>query len=160
MELVLLSDHPSVIDQVANWYFQQWGVSHPRTSLVKIKQTLAQFALTSAPPILLLARDKYDFVGAAQLKSHEMAAFPDYEYWLSGVYVDSAYRNTQVMSLLIEGILEKARDLGIDKIYLKTEKLDGGHYRALGFRPLKTLSENGRNILIMEALMMPNKASM
>jgi len=159
MELVLLADHPNVIDKVASWYFKQWGDNHPEASLASVRQTLSQFTHKSAPPILVLARDKHDFVGAAQLKLHDMAAFPEYEYWISGVYVDLAYRNTQMMSLLINAVLAKARELGITHLYLKTEKLDGGHYRALGFKSLKTLNDNGRRILIMEARVIPVKVS-
>jgi len=155
MELVLLADQPNVIDKVASWYFKQWGDNHPGESLASVRQTLTQFTQKTAPPILVLARDKHEFVGAAQLKVHDIAAFPEYEYWLSGIYVDIAYRNTQVMSLLIKAVLEKARELGIRRLYLKTGRLDGGHYRALGFKSLKTLSDKGRRILIMEARVVP-----
>lgn len=152
MELVVLSDHPSAIDQVAAWYFKHWGHAHPDTNLSRVKETLIQFIQNSAPPILVLARDKHDFIGSAQLKIRKLALFPDYKFWLSDIYVDPAYRQSQVMALLINKVIEKAHELEIRRLYLQTVKLDGGRYKAFGFNALKIQEQQGRKFLLMEVI--------
>ena len=83
-------------------------------------------------------------MGAAQLKYREMAeTFPDYEHWLGGVYIAPEYRGRAIGSALADEIARRAPYCGLETLYLQTERLDGGLYRELGWKPVTRVKVHG-----------------
>lgn len=84
MELILLAEDPSAYKQVAFWYFEHWLSDVPGMTIEKIETKLAGYINRDQAPLLVLAKDGGELLGAAELKIREMDIYPNYEYWIGG----------------------------------------------------------------------------
>jgi GNAT superfamily N-acetyltransferase len=151
MDFVLLADAPEALDTVAVWYFEQWCRDSGRYSLDQVKQKLAKANSSLGAPMLVVARESGVLVGAAELKIREMPVFPDYEFWLGGVYVAEHARGKGLASALVNEVLGRAKQAGIRRLYLQTEDLSGGVYLRHGFTALQQTESYGGKVLVMVA---------
>lgn len=151
MELLLLADAPSAAGVVASWYFDEWCRDSGRFTQGQVLAKVMAATQVDRAPLMVLARQAGEWVGAAELKIREMAIFPEYEYWLGGVYVVEKARGQGVASLLVTEILSRARRAGISKLYLQTENLTGGVYCRHGFKAVEEVNDKGVHVLVMVA---------
>ncbi len=106
MEFSLLADEPDAASTVARWYFDEWCRDTGRHSIeFVIKNVTASLNKVTAPLIVLCKIDGL-LVGAAELKTREMETFPDYEFWLGGVYVHKDFRGRGVGAGLLSQVSE------------------------------------------------------
>ncbi|MGU5793554.1 hypothetical protein ACV1DW_12020 [Aeromonas hydrophila] len=84
MELVLLADAPSAAGVVASWYFDEWCRDTGRCTQEQVLAKVTAATQVDRAPLMVLARQAGEWVGAAELKIREMAMFPEYEHWLGG----------------------------------------------------------------------------
>lgn len=154
MKFELLADNPDVIPKVARWYLDEWG-SVAGESMEDSIARVASCSGRETAPLMVLAKadDKAsdEVVGAAQFKLREMDIYPDYEFWLGGVYVDGGARGRGVASGLVREVLARARAAGVERLYLQTEELSGGLYLRSGFEPLEEVDYKGHRVLVMVA---------
>jgi len=150
MRFEFLVDRPAAIDSVSRWYFEEWGRLNSKASVEEIAKKISQSMNRDKPPLLLLAVEGSRVVGAAELKYREMDIYPDREHWLGGLFVVPQYRGSGIGSKLIEKIALLAEEFGIRKLYLQTERLDGGLYPDHGWEPLETVSYKGTEVLVMQ----------
>ena len=149
MEFLLLADRPEVIPKIASWYFEQWGRARGST-LDRAEQRLQSFLNRDRIPLIILAVDGDEILGAAQLKFREMDIYPEREHWLGGVYVPEAHRGKSVASTLVREAIRQAQALGVEQLHLQTEALDGGLYARLGWTPRERVNYKGNEVLVME----------
>ncbi len=150
MQIEYLADYPDAVAIVARWYFDEWGSREEgltfEFALERLKKNLRKDQL----PISLIGRSPDSrVIGVAQLKIREMARFPDREFWLGSVYVDAAERGNGVARLIVEKVIQIAKDFKITEIWLQTDQLDGGLYKQLGWNIVEQVEHKGRNIAIM-----------
>ncbi|WP_438863969.1 GNAT family N-acetyltransferase [Neptunicella sp.] len=150
IHLALLADYPAAIPTIARWYYLQWGQSNPSSNLTAIEQDVATYLQSVTPPLLVLAKEGEQILGAAQLKIREMDIYPDKQYWIGGVYVIETARGQGLARLLVNDLLQRAKQAGITKLYLQSEQLDGGIYAKAGFQLLETVIYNGHEVVVME----------
>ena len=79
-----------------------------------------------------------------------MDIYPELEHWLGGVYVAPDYRRRGIAKLIVEESKNVARMLGVQKLYLQTEYIDGGIYSQLGWKLVDKLIYNNVNVAVME----------
>ena len=151
MEYSLLADDPSAADTVVTWYFDQWCRDTGRYSEDFVRQQVVSSTNRDKAPLMVLAKAHGQLVGAAELKIREMANYPQYEFWVGGVYVDEPYRGQGIAAQLVREVMARARVAGIEQLYLQTEALTGGLYAGLGFRPLEQADSKGVQVVIMVA---------
>ncbi|MBG9995969.1 GNAT family N-acetyltransferase [Pseudoalteromonas sp. NZS127_1] len=147
MEIVYLADHEDQIPKVAEWYFEEWGhlLENP---LDNIFVSRLQSCLNKTKfPLVILAIDGEELLGAAQIKLNQMSIYPNKELWLAGIYVEPKYRGNNVAASLIKRIQEIAITLRVETLHLQTEDLSGGLYAKLGWKPDECV--NFRNIDVM-----------
>ncbi|WP_166377424.1 GNAT family N-acetyltransferase [Pseudoalteromonas sp. Z9A4] len=147
MEIVYLADHEDQIPKVAEWYFDEWGhlLENP---LDNIFVSRLQSCLNKTKfPLVILAIDGEELLGAAQIKLNQMSIYPNKEHWLAGIYVEPKYRGNNVAASLIKRIQEIAITLRVETLHLQTEDLSGGLYAKLGWKPDECV--NFRNIDVM-----------
>jgi GNAT superfamily N-acetyltransferase len=137
MQFISLSEAPHLLPQVARWYFDTWGRHLPGMSLDDEQVRLEVYLQQDELPLLLLAIQDQQLVGAAQLKFHERTERPERLHWLGGVYVCQAQRGHGLAARLIEEVMSRGRGFGVRDVYLQTERDDGGLYRRLGWKPLE-----------------------
>ena len=132
----LLAERPQEIPRVAQWWCDEWGLPSRHSSFDEYVRELRSL-VPGTLPIHLLAIQAGSAIGVATLKvkiDHPMIL--GQTHWLSGVYVDQSWRRRGIASLLCSEILEIARSRGVDRVYLQTERLDGGLYAVLGWTPV------------------------
>ena len=150
MEFILLADDPLAYKEVANWYFEQWLSNVPDMTVGRVESKLATYTNRDKAPLLMLAKLDGELIGAAELKIHEMDIYPDYEYWIGGVYVKSSERGKGVAARLVQEVIGQAKMFGIKKLYLQTEKLDGGIYSKVGFSLIEQVDYKGHYVSVMQ----------
>ena len=151
MEFILLADEPNAYKQVARWYFDQWLANIPDMAIDKIETKLSSYVNRDKAPLLVLAKSKGELIGAVELKIREMDIYPDYEHWIGGVYVKDQERGNGVATKLVQEVVMQARRLGVEKLYIQTEKLDGGIYSKEGFSLIEQVLYKGHYVSVMQA---------
>jgi GNAT superfamily N-acetyltransferase len=150
MELKFLADNENSIPILANWYFDEWGHLRKGNTLAKVAEKLYDYLNTDKIPLIVLAIDDGEILGAIQLKYREMDIYPEKEHWLGGVYVSENHRGMGIAKNMIRKVISIATEFGVYKLYLQTERLDGGLYRYLGWQPIEQVNYRGVNVLVME----------
>ena len=107
-------------------------------------------------PIAVLALDGDAPVGVAELKEHEMLSlYPDHTPWLGSVFVRPESRGRGIASQLASQIAALAESRGATRIFLQTERLDGGLYARLGWQPVEQVTYRGQQVLLMVKRLQP-----
>jgi GNAT superfamily N-acetyltransferase len=150
LEFIYLAERPEALLTVASWYFDEWGHFHPGRTIDDTRERLKGTLNIDQIPFILLGLKDEKVVGAAELKYREMAdIFPEKEHWLGGVYVAAEHRGNGIGLRLAEEITTRAPEYGVDKLYLQTERLDGGLYSRLGWQPEQEVDNHGIQVLVM-----------
>ena len=150
MEFEYLAENTEVIPTLANWYFSEWGHIEKGNTLENVTEKLHGYLQIDAIPLIILAIDEGEILGAAQLKYREMEIYPEREHWLGGVYVSEKHRGNNIAKKIIVRVISDAKKLGVKTLYLQTENKSGGLYRRLGWIPLEQVNYRGIDVLVME----------
>ena len=152
MQFKYLADYQEEIPVIARWYFNEWGHRVEENSAEELNQKLHQYLNRDKIPCIRLAidSDNKSIAGVAQLKFYEMDIYPERKHWLGGVFVPIKYRGRNIATDLVNNLSELAQSVGVSTLYLQTEKLDGGLYKRLGWKPLEQVEYKGAHVLVME----------
>ncbi|NRB50915.1 MAG: GNAT family N-acetyltransferase [Saprospiraceae bacterium] len=150
MELEYLADHPELLPTVAQWYFEEWGYLSEEKTLEQDIQRLQIYLNRDQVPLMLLAIEEGELLGAAQLKFREMSIYPEKEHWVGGVYVAEAHRGKGIARQILLALITLAKSLEIETLFLQTEHLDGGLYGRMGWTPIEQVNYHGIEVLVME----------
>lgn len=150
MRLDYLANKPEFVPILANFYFKEWGQIESERTLDSEIENIQGYLNTEEVPLILIATDKDELLGAAQLKFREMSIYPDKEYWLGGVYVSENHRGKGIAKQMIQELISIAGKLNIKKLYLQTESLDGGLYRQMGWKPIEKVKYKNSDVLVMQ----------
>ena len=150
MKLEYLADHPELLSTVAQWYFEEWGYLSEEKTLEQDIQQLQIYLNKDKVPLMLLAIQDGEPLGAAQLKFREMSIYPEKEHWVGGVYVAEAHRGKGIARQILVELIAIAKSLKIETLYLQTEHLDGGLYGRMGWTPIEQVNYRGIDVLVME----------
>ena len=149
MEFVCLADRPDAVDRVARWYFDEWARLRPGAGIERVVAKLEDSLNRDRLPLVVIAVDNGEVVAAAELKFREMDIYPEREHWLGGVYVAEEHRGTGMATALVERAARLAEELGVEVLYLQTERADGGLYARLGWQPLEQVTYRGVHVRVM-----------
>lgn len=150
MEFIYLADQEEALPVVAEWYYRQWGKEHGMESVKESEKILSGYLNRDDIPLVMLAWEKGELLAAVQLKYYEMDIYPNKEHWLGGVFVPEKHRGRKIARKLVKHATEFAKSHGVDILYLQTEKLNGGLYKELGWKPIEKVGYRGKNVLVMK----------
>lgn len=150
MEFVYLADYPAALPIVAKWYYNEWGKQHGVDSVIKSEEILADYLNRDSIPLMILAMEEDEILGAVQLKYYEMDIYPNKEHWLGGVYVPAKHRGRKIAGKLVLFASNIAKFHGVDILFLQTEKMDGGFYKHLGWEPIEKINYRNKRVLVMK----------
>ncbi len=150
MVIDYLANQKKHIPQLAEWYFSEWGYLSEEITYASIIDKLSEYLNTDEIPLILVAIEQDQLVGAAQLKIREMSIYPDKEHWLGGVYVREDYRGQEIAKMIVENIIDTSSTLGVKKLHLQTENLNGGLYSRLGWQPFEKVNYRNVDVLVMD----------
>ena len=103
-------------------------------------------------PLAWLAVDGGRLLGSAALKRHDIAALPQYEYWLGDVFVLPEARGRGVGRHLVEHALREAQRLGLPELYLYTPDVQAV-YAKYGWHEIETRPHNGETVSVMRLVL-------
>ncbi len=150
MKLEYLADNKGLLPIVAQWYFEEWGYLSEGKKLEEDIQRLQIYLNKDKVPLMLLAIEDGELLGAAQLKFHEMCIYPEKEHWVGGVYVAEKHRGKGIARQILSELIVTAKSLKVEILYLQTENLDGGLYRRMGWTPVEQVNYRGIEVLVMK----------
>jgi len=149
IEFEYLADRPESIPQVVDWWFAVWA-DYMDASRDKIAEHLVASLSKDKLPLYILAIKHGEPVGTAALKLHELEElFPDKQYWLGSVFVDSKHRGNNIGTELSQRVIEIAKLRSIPQLYLQTLSPHGGLYTKLGWKPVERFSNKGVDTVLM-----------
>ncbi len=150
MKIDFLCNYPQFIPVIAQWYFDEWGYLKKDSTVLSLTQDLERYLNSDKVPLMLVALNQEEPLGAVQLKYREMSIYPDYAHWLGGVYVAKGIRGKDLAQQMIIKLCTVAKFSGVKKLYLQTEKLDGGLYTKLGWKAVEQVTYRGIEVLVMQ----------
>jgi len=136
MEISLLADHKMEAPKIAEWYFGEWGASSETPTLVSVTEKILLGTNRVKVPILFVAHVDGVLVGAGELKQRSLEVYPDYEFWLDGIFIPLEYRGNGYSKKLINFASKKAMELGISSLYLRCTPNNVGLYEKHGYSVL------------------------
>jgi len=153
MEISLLADHPYEINQIAKWYYNEWASKIPNVTEAMVRTNITEKSINRIDiPLAIIIRDQNELVGVAELKLKENSNYPEYKYWLGGIFVAPSKRGKGLSSLLVSEALNKAFSLGINKLHLQCEIHNVALYEKHGFKILHEARHHEITTMIMVRL--------
>jgi N-acetylglutamate synthase-like GNAT family acetyltransferase len=144
-----LADHPEMIPILANWHHSQWGYLNPGRAIehyiASLEKQLGRKQVPTA--FVALARDNSP-LGSASLVTFDMDTKMELTPWLASVFVDPEHRDKRIGSALVRRVMEEAREIGIDVLYLFTPDREN-FYARLGWEVLERTVYRRESVVIM-----------
>lgn len=143
-----LLNHPHLIEEIANYFYAEWGYLYPERNLKDFKASISERLNFDKMPLALVAMDQDKFMGTVCLKEYDLETRKDITPWLAGLYVKEEFRNKGVGTLLIDNIIEVAKKMGIKRLYLYTPTAQD-YYKKLNWSIIGQENYCGTNVTIM-----------
>lgn len=145
-----LADCPEHIPTLATWHDAQWGELNPLNDVAARIERLQTHLQPGTIPTTFVAREGDELLGSASLVVNDLDIRPELTPWLASVYVTPRARFQGVGTLLVQRVMQEARDLGVPQLYLFT--LDQERfYTRLGWQLVERTEWRGREITVMRA---------
>ena len=132
-----LFEAPEHVPTVARWKYDEFWAGKDRLSLEDLTGLLREARDPDAIPLSLLALCDGRPAGTVNLIEHDDGKRSHLRPWLAALFVAPEYRRFGVGSLLVSTLRERAARIGIQSMYLGTDK--SGFYGRLG----ATIHERG-----------------
>lgn len=148
LALHYLADLPQHIPTLAAWHFAQWGELNPANDVATRIARFETHLQRAAVPTTFVACDDSELLGSASLVAHDLDIRPQLTPWLASVFVSPAHRSRGIGRLLVQRVMDEARDLGVAGLHLFT--LDREQfYASLGWSLIERTVYRGREIAVM-----------
>ncbi len=142
-EIDYLGEKQEFFDDLALLWLREWGSCTDPSYIEKKKRKYRTRLNVGKIPFVLVAHRGHELMGSAGLSEHDLEKRPELTPWVIGVLVKPEFRKQGVATRLVTEVVERARDLGIRRLYLHTEKAQG-LYEKLGWTFLEHTT-NDRN---------------
>jgi GNAT superfamily N-acetyltransferase len=149
-----LADQPQFIPEIASWYFREWGHLRPGDSVERRIERVTQAAGHRRIPTVMVASQEGRLLGSAMLVANDMDIRPELTPWLAGVFTAPKERRKGVAALLIQRVVEEARNAGFPKLYLYTFNAQD-YYGRLGWKVHENTCYLGHEVTVMDFTLMP-----
>jgi predicted N-acetyltransferase YhbS len=154
MRISYLADRPDLAVQLVPGLLQHWRYVFPNDTAADRLARFRRHENYSDLPIAWIARDGDKALGTAALRVHDLEGREDLTPWLGGVFVQPEFRRRGVGSALSRAVEEKARAMGVPRLYLVTQGQER-LYATLGWLELEPTLWNGHACTIMTKVPRP-----
>ena len=144
MEIIRLENiENNIFPKVVEWNYNWWGKKEGK-SIEEIRYLFEHSICKDRLPQTFVALVDGEPAGMYQLSmTDDLYGRPDIYPWMINVYVDEAYRGKHICKALMNTVLEKAKEAGLDELYLYTSHV--GLYEKYGWEfveEVNTFKEN------------------
>lgn len=152
IEILHLAERPHFGDQLAEWHVREWGhlYSDDRWNIEIARSEFKRMTTTSVPLTLIALNMLTDeLLGSVSLiADDDLPGFAHLSPWLASLYVAPEHRGMSIGSTLITAILDQARDLGHERVYLFTAGQED-FYLLRGWVPVERTVAHGHDAVVM-----------
>ena len=144
---ILKQEEESTFQLLANWYYDHWQMPREKTieKLKKVTSSRQQFhVLMTVDNIPIATGGLHDHVSLQD----KVPRLNEYKDWLALVYTIPGERGKGYGAQLCNFIMVRAKEKGVKKMYLFTEKAESLYMR-LGWTMLEKLFEGERELTVM-----------
>jgi GNAT superfamily N-acetyltransferase len=142
-----------LINQLAEWYFDEWAVPKENT----IDRLTKQHADDILLHLVLKEGDRAIGTGGLHLKAGLINVHEEYKKygpWISMLYTDKNYRCRGIGEFLLKRIESNAKGLGFSKIHLYTNSAER-LYKRNGWIAIARITYKGKDTVVMEKEILP-----
>ncbi len=146
MEIKFLADVPYYIPLLSDKITQQWTHYKNITEIERIscyKKRLNKKKL----PLSLIAFENESIAGTVSLVSSSKSS--NLNPWLVSLFVLEEYRNNGFGRSLVKKLLDHARTLGFNSVFLHTSKCSS-YYQHQGWEIIKIIADNDQKVSLMK----------
>ena len=144
-----LADHPEMIPTQANWHYNQWGYLNPGCTVDRYIASLEkQLGRKQVPTAFVALEEDNSPLGSASLVTFDMDTKMDLSPWLASVFVVPEQRNKRIGSSLVRRVVDEAKEIGIEILYLFTPDREN-FYARMGWTVFERTVYRGERIVIM-----------
>jgi N-acetylglutamate synthase-like GNAT family acetyltransferase len=137
MHIAYLKDYQEWIPRIAKWFHDEWRGIQPKT-LQDIQARISERVNTKTLPMALVAVEDNKVIGTVSLIKNESKKLPKYTPIVTSLFVRKKYRNKEVGAMLLKAITNKAKRLGVGRVYVYLiNKNHVAFYKKLGWRSIK-----------------------
>ncbi len=117
VKIDLLKNHPEVIPELSSIWHEGLGkIWMPEIGIDEI-ESLYYEELNQDMPLTYVALDGSSSVGSCTLQLNDEVR-PDLGPWIESLVVDPKYQKKGIGKMLLDVTVEKAKELGFEKLYL------------------------------------------
>lgn len=151
LKIIDLKDEPEHLNMLAGWHQQEWASLNPGETLEMRRRRMQDYLNDNFIPTTFIASQN-EVVGSAAIVSSDMDSRTEFSPWLASVYVTPDYRNMGIGSKLVIHAMNKAKQEGIESLYLFTTDNER-FYARLGWRLLDREYYHNQHVSIMSVLL-------
>lgn len=150
----LLKNHPQHITKLVQiWHEEIASIWTPDACLNRVQEKLHEHLNDQNLPITFIALDREVPIGMCSLREND-GIRSDLGPWLGSLVVDSQYQNQGIGKMLIDVTLNKARELGFNKIYLCAfDPTIPQYYQRLGWKKIGVDQFKSHTLTVMELML-------
>ena len=145
MEIIDIKNNRKYLEEYVTLCSKEWGTSRSDKEYIdnKINEILNEDKVISILGLI----DNEELIGFISLFKYDGDERIDLTPWYATICVKDKYRGKGYSKLLSDAILEKARSLGYDKVYLKSYL--NNYYEKFGAKYIETLN-NGEKLFYID----------
>lgn len=148
VRIELLADHAEHLETLARWHCEEDGRLDDPAWLRFWRRQLQRDCGRDRIPLAFVALDGDSPIGHVSLVEHNMSSHVELSPWLAGSLVRPSRRGEGVGSMLVRHAVARAAELGVDRLYLYTERARP-FYERLGWTRLWDELYEGEPVTVM-----------
>lgn len=154
VEIRDIADFSHWLPTISSWFYSEWRELYGSQTQGDVERRIGGWLQRDAIPTALVAVIDDQVVGTVALKEKELEQFPGAP-WLAGLFVVPQYRNCGIGARLLRAAEDKARTLGLRKLYLYTPN-SRRYYDTLGWRLQQEVELGSGSVAVMEKVLVPH----
>jgi N-acetylglutamate synthase-like GNAT family acetyltransferase len=132
MKIIDLIEAPECLELLAQWHQAEWEHLNPGKTLEDRLEKMQEYLEGKEVPRTFVCKDGETVMGSAAIIESDMETRPELSPWMASVYVHDDFRGKGIGSALVKRIMEYARSIGVETLYLYTEHQEAW-YQKLGW---------------------------
>ena len=150
MQIIDLIETKESLEQLAHWHQAEWIHLNPGKTLEDRLEKMQEYLEGKDVPRTFVCKDGETVMGSAAIIESDMETHPELTPWMASVYVYEDFRKRGIGSELVKKIMDYAKSIGVQTLYLYTEHQEA-MYSKLGWERMSEEEYLGQRVKVMKA---------